>query len=51
MFYVELNIKHGSDMGVNMTSLAKRLKLLVAGITQSLEPGEGLKKEKSYHFP
>jgi hypothetical protein len=39
------------DLGVNMTSLAKRLKLSVAAITQSVERGERLKEEKSYHFP
>jgi hypothetical protein len=33
-----------------MTSLAKRLKLSVAAITQSVERGERLKEEKSYHF-
>ncbi len=39
------------DLGVSMTSLAKRLKLSVAAITQSVERGERLKEEKSYHFP
>ena len=39
------------DLGVSMTSLAKRLKLSVAAITQSVERGERLMKEKSYHFP
>jgi len=39
------------EMGVSMTSLAKRLKLSVAAITQSVERGERLKQENSYHFP
>jgi len=39
------------DLGVSMTSLAKRLKLSVAAITRSVERGERLKEEKSYHFP
>ena len=39
------------DLGVSMTSLAKRLKLSVAAITQSVERGERVMKEKSYHFP
>jgi putative transposase len=39
------------DLGVTMTSLAKRVKLSVAAITQSVERGERLMKEKSYHFP
>jgi putative transposase len=39
------------DLGVSMTSLAKRLKLSVAAITQSVERGERLKEEKCYHFP
>ena len=39
------------DLGVSMTSLAKRLKLSVTAITQSVERGERLVKEKSYHFP
>jgi hypothetical protein len=39
------------DLGVPMTSLARRLKLSVATITQSVERGERLKEEKSYHFP
>jgi putative transposase len=39
------------DLGVSMTSLAKRLKLSVAAITQSVERGERLMKERSYHFP
>jgi len=39
------------DLGVSMTSLAKRLKLSVSAITQSVERGERLKEEKSYHFP
>jgi len=39
------------EMGVSMTSLAKRLKLSVAAITQSVERGERLKEEKYYHFP
>lgn len=39
------------DLGVSMTSLAKRLKLSVAAITQSVERGERLKEEKSYYFP
>ena len=39
------------NLGVSMTSLAKRLKLSVAAITQSVERGERLVKEKSYHFP
>ena len=39
------------DLGVSMTSLAKRLKLSVSAITQSVEQGERLMKEKSYHFP
>ena len=39
------------DLGVSMTSLARRLKLSVAAITQSVERGEGLKEERSYHFP
>ena len=39
------------DLGVSMTSLAKRLKLSVAAITQSVERGERLKEEKSYLFP
>jgi putative transposase len=39
------------DLGVSMTSLAKRLKLSIAAITQSVERGERIKKEKSYHFP
>jgi hypothetical protein len=39
------------DLGVNMTSLAKRLKLSVAAITQSVERGERIKGEKSYRFP
>jgi len=38
------------DLGVSMTSLAKRLKLSVAAITQSVERGKRLKEEKSYHF-
>ena len=37
------------DLGVSMTSLAKRFK--VAVITKSVEWGERLKEEKSYHFP
>ena len=39
------------DMGVGMTSSAKRLKLSVATIAQSVEQGERLNEEKSYHFP
>jgi putative transposase len=39
------------ELGVSMTSLAKRLKLSVAAIAQSVERGERLKEEKSYHFP
>jgi REP element-mobilizing transposase RayT len=39
------------DLGVSMTLLAKRLKLSVSAITQSVERGERLKEEKSYHFP
>jgi putative transposase len=39
------------DLGVSMTSLAKRVKLSVPAITQSVERGERLTKEKSYHFP
>jgi putative transposase len=39
------------DLGVSMTSLAKILNLSVAAITQSVERGERLKEEKSYHFP
>ena len=39
------------DLGVSMTSLAKRLNLSVAAITQSVKRGERLKDEKSYHFP
>jgi hypothetical protein len=39
------------DLGVSMTSLAKRLRLSVAAITQSVERGERFMKEKSYHFP
>lgn len=39
------------DLGVTMTSLAKRLGLSVAAITQSVERGERLKEERSYHFP
>jgi hypothetical protein len=39
------------DLGMSMTSLAKRLKLSLAAISQSLERGERLKKESSYHFP
>jgi putative transposase len=39
------------DLGVSMTSLANRLKLSVAAITQSVERGERLKEEKPYHFP
>jgi REP element-mobilizing transposase RayT len=39
------------ELGVSMTSLAKRLKLSVAAITQSVERGDRLKEEKSYHFP
>jgi REP-associated tyrosine transposase len=39
------------ELGVSMTSLAKRLELSVAAITQSVERGESLKEEKSYHFP
>lgn len=39
------------DLGVSMTSLAKRVKLSVAAITQSVERGERLKEEKSYRFP
>ena len=39
------------ELGVSMTSLAKRLKLSVAAITQSVRRGERLVKEKSYYFP
>jgi putative transposase len=39
------------DLGVSMTSLAKRLKLSVAAIAQSVKRGARLKQEKSYHFP
>ena len=40
------------DLGVSMTSLAKRLKLSVAAIMQqSVKRGERLKDEKSFHFP
>jgi putative transposase len=39
------------ELGVSMTSLAKRLKLSVAAITQSVERGDRLKEEKSYRFP
>jgi hypothetical protein len=39
------------ELGVTMTSLAKRLKLSVAAITQSVERGERLKEETSYRFP
>ena len=39
------------ELGVSMTLLAKRLKLSVAAITQSVERGERIKEEKSYHFP
>jgi hypothetical protein len=39
------------DMGVTMISLARRLKLSVAAITQSVERGERVEEEKSYHFP
>jgi hypothetical protein len=39
------------ELGVSMTSLAKRLKLSVAAITQSVERGDRLKEEKSYSFP
>jgi len=39
------------DLGVSMTSLARRLKLSLAAITQSVERGERLKEERSYHFP
>jgi hypothetical protein len=38
------------ELGMSMTSLAKRLKLSVAAITQSVERGETLKQEKSYLF-
>ena len=38
------------DLGLSMTSLAKRLNLSVAAIGQSVERGEWLVKEKSYHF-
>ena len=34
------------DLGVNMTSLAKRLKLSVAAITQSVVRGKRLKEEE-----
>jgi hypothetical protein len=33
-----------------LSASAKRLKLSVAAITQSVERGERLKEEKSYHF-
>ena len=39
------------DLGVSMTSLAKRLKLSVAAIAQSVERGGRLKEEKAYRFP
>ena len=39
------------ELGVSMTSLAKRLKLSFAAITQSVERGARIKEEKSYHFP
>ncbi len=39
------------ELGVSMTSLAKRLKLSVAAITQSVERGDRLKEKKSYRFP
>jgi putative transposase len=39
------------DLGVSMTSLAKRLQLSVAAIAQSVERGGRLKKEKSFRFP
>ena len=39
------------DLGVSMTSLAKRLKLSVAAISQSVERGGRLKEEKAYRFP
>ena len=39
------------DLGVSMTSLAKRLNLSVAAITQSVGRGQRLKEEKAYHFP
>ena len=35
----------------HLTSLARRLKLLVSAITQSVERGGRLKEEKPYHFP
>jgi len=38
------------DLGLSMTSLAKKLNLSVAAIGQSVERGEWLVKEKSYHF-
>ncbi|MDZ7698071.1 MAG: hypothetical protein U5R49_14525 [Deltaproteobacteria bacterium] len=39
------------DLGLSMTSLAKRLRLSVAAIGQSVERGERLIEENSYHFP
>ncbi len=39
------------DLGVSMTSLAERLDLSLSAITQSVERGERLIKEKSYNYP
>ncbi len=39
------------ELGVSMASLAERLKLSPAAVTQSVVRGERLVKENHYHFP
>ncbi len=39
------------ELGISMASLAERLKLSPAAVTQSVERGERLVKENHYHFP
>ncbi len=39
------------ELGVSMTSLAKRLNLSVSAVSQSVERGAWIAKEKSYRFP
>jgi chromosomal replication initiation ATPase DnaA len=38
------------ELGVSMVSLAKRLKISSAAVTQSVTRGERLVKENNYHF-
>ena len=38
------------ELGVTMASIAKRLNLSPAAVTQSVERGERLVKENNYHF-